>query len=785
MKTQDNIITYKQSIISWLSSTHLKMFYVHLTFFIGGILTSSAVMFGEYAPFGASLVASAPFKSIIPTTLGTCIGYMIFSDSLAFRYVATIIAIIAIRWTLSDLKKINNLYIYPPLLAFIPMLATGLVLASVVDFSVEAITMSFIEALFSSGGAYFIFRSIKLSGTNRNLRSFTQQETASISVTACIVLLAFANIEFSGVSLGRIMAVTVIMFCAKYGNVVAGCVSSVVTGVLFSLTHNDLSYIVGSYSLGGLVSGLFSPLGRISVSLSFIFCSVLMSFQALSSVVILSTLYEGIFGAFIFLIIPKDVCDNIADIFISSKDKNKSAGMKKSIIMRLDFASRALKDVSSCVDNVAEKMKDLFTNDITDVYHKTTENVCANCGLRVYCLEKYKSNSMRDFLKLTDSLRKNGSITCEDFTNAYTKKCCKTNEMVACINKSYEDYIACLGAERRVGEIRSVVAGQFSGLGDILGEMAQEFETFDRFDLSSESKVRHTLKSMNITPIDVSCVIDKYERMCIEIETFDTNRNEVKKAEFTKQISKTCGRRFSSPSISMATNRCKVIMSERPILDTEIGTAQHISGNGQLCGDSFNYFNDGMGRMVVIISDGMGTGGRAAVDGSMAETIMTKLVKAGLGFDCALRVVNSALMVKSGDESLATLDIVCIDLFTGNVDILKAGAPLTIVKNGDKITTSNVASLPAGILTEIKFSHDKTTVSSGDWIVMVSDGAVSTGERWIEDLLNEKSEKGASYMAKEIIKEAKARILDGRDDDITAVAIKIHYDERTLKTFDR
>ncbi len=36
------------------------------------------------------------------------------------------------------------------------------------------------------------------------------------------------------------------------------------------------------------------------------------------------------------------------------------------------------------------------------------------------------------------------------------------------------------------------------------------------------------------------------------------------------------------------------------------------------------------GRFVAIISDGMGTGGRAAVDGAMASNIMGNLVKAGL-----------------------------------------------------------------------------------------------------------------------------------------------------------
>ncbi len=72
----------------------------------------------------------------------------------------------------------------------------------------------------------------------------------------------------------------------------------------------------------------------------------------------------------------------------------------------------------------------------------------------------------------------------------------------------------------------------------------------------------------------------------------------------------------------------------------------------------------------------MGSGGRAAVDGAMASGLISRLLQAGFRSDSALRMVNSALMVKSGDESIATVDIACLDLFSGHLDSLKAGAAL-------------------------------------------------------------------------------------------------------------
>lgn len=73
---------------------------------------------------------------------------------------------------------------------------------------------------------------------------------------------------------------------------------------------------------------------------------------------------------------------------------------------------------------------------------------------------------------------------------------------------------------------------------------------------------------------------------------------------------------------------------ERVLTDT--------ADNEKLCGDTFESFYDGRGNYVVILSDGMGTGPRAALDSAMASGLMARLVKAGFGFQSALRLVNSS-----------------------------------------------------------------------------------------------------------------------------------------------
>lgn len=87
-----------------------------------------------------------------------------------------------------------------------------------------------------------------------------------------------------------------------------------------------------------------------------------------------------------------------------------------------------------------------------------------------------------------------------------------------------------------------------------------------------------------------------------------------------------------------------------------------------------------------------------------------------MGCDAALKIVNSALLLKSGEETLATADVAAVDLFTGRAEFYKAGAaPTFLVKNG-RAGYVQSDSLPAGILEGAAFEKSSLTLRRGtDW----------------------------------------------------------------------
>lgn len=763
----ENVIKRNQEEIGYIRKIGERL----LHFFLG-VIVCRGIIFSHLAPFGASYVAAVPKKHIFWGTTGTALGYIILKPDDAFRYVAITVAIGLGRWIFQDLKNINRSLLFPPAIAFVPVFSSGVVLMFVSTSTISDLALVTVEAVLSATVAFFINRSLYLLNSKRKISTFSQSEMASLIMSGCVVMLSIGNISFEGVSLGRIFAVIIILICCRYGSVTGGTISGVATGSIFGLSTQGLSFLCAGYSFGGLVGGLLAPLGKGAVSVGFIICNSIMSFSSKEENLLLPIFAEGIIGSAVFMVLPKGIEKYITPLFLPKENSKSGAALRNSLVMRLDFASKALENVSDCVNSVSRKLKKICAPTEATIFEKTATDVCTNCGLRVYCWDKEKIVTKEDFQRLNSPLKFQGFVTENDVENLFSKKCCRSLEIADNLTRNYKDFLNTIEASQRVAEIRTMVAGQFSGLSEILKDMALEFENYKSYDPDTSARVMEYLHSSGYVPIECSCMFDSAGRMTVEFQ-LGNSRTQLHTSMLLKDISSICGRCFDTPIITQAGTQKRVVLSEVPLYDVEVGVNQHICNDGKLCGDCVNYFLNGFGEFVAIVSDGMGTGGTAAVDSNMTVSVLTKLLKAGLSENCALQVVNSALMVKSQDESLSTVDLTKIDLFSGKTYFNKAGAPLTYVKKGSSIIKKTATSLPVGILGDVKFSKDKIRLGEDDLIVMISDGAISTDDLYIERIMKKSDDLTCAQIAKAIVTSSMKNRKDGYDDDITAVAIRL------------
>lgn len=281
-------------------------------------------------------------------------------------------------------------------------------------------------------------------------------------------------------------------------------------------------------------------------------------------------------------------------------------------------------------------------------------------------------------------------------------------------------------SEPMESELRMVAADQFFSISDMLADLAFEFDEAELFDYKAAGKIRRMLGEYDIYPENISVIVDKFNRTRVEISAPSSTRG-LDSPRVKSEIEKICGRYFEKSRTNYSGKSQLVSIIEHANYKMDFGFAQYCA-EGKLCGDTVKMINDGRGHMIFIISDGMGKGGRAALDGAMGAGLLSKLLSAGFGFDSSLKVVNSALLVKSSEESLATLDCACVDLFNGKCEFYKAGAPKSYVLKNHSLSKCELSSMPAGILRGIEFAKRTTVLNVGDEIIMMSDGITDLGE---------------------------------------------------------
>jgi stage II sporulation protein E len=738
------------------------------------LLCARGIVFGQYAPFAVAAIAAAPYSVLFSAALGGAVGYLLPSAaSVPVHYLAALLAAAAIRWTLNDLVKLRMHPIFAPATAFLPLLTTSVAIVAVNGSALSTTVMYLAESLMAGCTAYFFRRTVSAVGSGRSAAEWSQQEVACGAFSAGVLLLAFAGLTLGSVSVGRVLAVIAVLLAARYGGVAGGSVAGVAVGLAFSLSTSGLSYLSGAYALGGLVAGLFSPVGRLASAAAFVLANGLASLQVGSRQEVVTGLYEVAAATVIYLLLPAKAGEFLAGIFTRAEDTERTEGLRRSVVMKLDYAAKALEGVSDSVEEVSQRLEQTCAPDVNGVYNKAVEEVCRTCGLKGYCWERNYNETMDVFNNLTETLRAKGRIERGDFREQFRAHCGRLDQVADAVNRGY----ASLPSWRRRRAVRSRCAAwwriSLPPSGACWKTWLQEMEMCEQFDSAAAQKVTDVLRLAGIQPADVSCRTDRFGRMSVEAVAGPSECLRVSRSELTGQISRVCGRTFEPPCVSTAGGKCRIRLNERAKYKVKVGCAQHVCGNGKLCGDCWKSFPDGNGRQVAIVSDGMGTGGRAAVDGAMACGIMERLVKAGIGFDAALRIVNSALVAKSGDESLSTMDVTALDLYSGEAEFFKAGAPATILRKDGQAMVRDMSGLPIGILNDAKFTKSADTLSDGDLLVMVSDGALSSGSEWVCGEVEKWDGKLPQELAETIVSQAIVRRADGHDDDITALVLML------------
>ena len=122
------------------------------------------------------------------------------------------------------------------------------------------------------------------------------------------------------------------------------------------------------------------------------------------------------------------------------------------------------------------------------------------------------------------------------------------------------------------------------------------------------------------------------------------------------------------------------------------------------------------------VSDGMGTGEKAAAESKAAIELLEQFAAAGFSRELAVQLINSALLLRRAEENYATLDICSIDLYDGQAEFIKLGAVASFICRGNRAISVYAHTLPAGILEQVRVEKNDMRLKDGDLILLLTDG---------------------------------------------------------------
>ena len=478
-----------------------------------------------------------------------------------------------------------------------------------------------------------------------------------------------------------------------------------------------------------------------------------------------------IVALFSFAFLPKPLAERLQENLYRFREKR----LPKVAINRARLTlSAKLYEVSCAFSEMYSSIADIKSCTLSEeqikgaISTEVVQSVCLSCPLGRTC--KIKGFPTVELMQKLSSIGlARGKLTLVDLPIEFTRNCSFSNNILYSYNQQISKYYENLKLNKAFSDETELLGLQTSSIAGVLKQFACDYSKTLIFHSEQERKI---LKTLHQSGIKVSEVMVLGEGQDCEINIV-IEKSEYDSKNLSYAVSQGIG--FSvhpTKSINLSQNHLAVCYKLSPPLDAVFGLAQ-VAKNGKTSGDTHSLIKLGVGKFIVAINDGMGSGEKANQISSIATSLLESFFKAGLGADLALKTVNKVLSVTSTDTFTA-LDLAIIDLYKGFAQFIKIGSPYGYLLAGDSIKIIEANSLPMGI-SDLEFSPAQTALASGDILLMISDGVSDAfgSSTDILDYLKSTSVKNPQKLADSVIEKALS-IQGSPKDDMTALCVRIY-----------
>jgi len=703
---------------------------------------------------GAALAAGLSGTRRLYAAGGAVFGALLHGFPEAVHRLAALLVIIAAQL----IPTINNMTVDGIIRCFTAALAVFFT-----RITAAAEPTQFLTALITATAAGVFAMCVYMLVETERLRGFDLSQPRDCTLAAAVSALCFMSIaalDYPVLNFGRLAAgLAVLAFTARRGLSAAAVIGiPAVFGMCAAAPEIGAGGAVAV--MAAVLSGCLTKYGKLTRAIGYLFfgCAGVLLRGAGGGEWSLFT--ELAVGGMMFVLLPVEKIGAGESDFA---DKTVAMMLRE----RLCFAADAISGVSSGLNAAADTLERRYSATLEQVGEDAAERACRNCPNNMICWgEKYEL-FRAEFNRLVKLRRSGAELTEQSLSPLVAEECIGRTAVINSVKTAYDRYVSACADERRIRELRRIYTEQLASVHDILEDMGYSAGRGTGKNRTAEKRAEKALADCGLKAPTAFVTSDRRGRLLLE--AYGSGELRTEKEYLGELLINALGRELELPEVSGSGGRLRVTTVERTQFSADIGVCQLCKGKNRVCGDCCDSFTDPSGILYIILSDGMGSGSRARIDSALACSMLSKLLKSGISMGAALETVNTSLMVKSADESFATLDICKIDLNTGECMVFKAGASTTYIKCADKLVRASLSSPPAGTGGRLTVPAQRFTVGSGDVIVMTTDGA-ALDEKWLSHELSAKC--GAQELSEKIARTARSAE-NGRVDDISVITVAV------------
>lgn len=675
----------------------------------------------------------------------------------------------------------------------------------------EFLVYDLLVAITSAMTAYIFYKifskSIIVVNEITNKKVFSIEEVIGATLLVSIASTCFGNLEILGLGIGNIISILLVLILGWKNGILIGTTSGVTVGVVLGIITESNPIMIAVFAISGMLAGILSKFGKLGVIIGFVAGNLLLTYVYNGQVVELICFKEILVASLALILVPNKIEINISDLFGKNEILPEGAryrlGESKETIDKLNNVSDVIKQMSNTYKEVAgatldekenlENNREIFLEELQEKIRQIPNNILHDDLTDedesiVYdifeCLLEKDRIKREDLLEIFK--KHNNYIVGFDNYETTLKIEKDIRQVVEIINESFKASKLNFVMATKIGENSKNISMQLDGVSKAIETIANDIEEEKEKFTKEKNEILMLCKQRQIELLDLKIEQENSGRYIIKAylnTCSDTNIIECPTKKIEQILSKVL-----CEEIIIKKEKCGIKQEQKICYQTyiskdnygmQIGIAKVNKDGENVSGDSSLQISLEDGKYLIAISDGMGSGPNARKSSQIAIKMLGRLLSNGFDKETSIELINNTISSNIKAETFATLDIMVLDLYSGNIEYIKNGACPTFIKNNKNVDIIKNIALPAGILNDIDLVIYDRDIENNDIIVMCSDGIIEANseyknkELWIKDLLEQMETTNAQKIADIILKEAIDNNYGKAKDDMTIVVTKI------------